>query len=99
MKRMTLTNARMRMPELVDPIEKTVLTRDGKDVAVVLGIDAYRSLNAIVELAQDPQRFVQVMNAHNRVQMGNLETTHDLSELENALDQDGDSESNEFRQL
>jgi len=87
MKTMSLTEARTHMPELADPIEKTVLTRDGKPVAVVLGIDAYRSFNAILELAQDPKRLMQVIDAHNRVQQGNFETTRGLDELEHAIDQ------------
>ncbi len=85
MRTMSLSEAREHMTDLADPIEKTVLTRKGTPVAVVLGIDAYRSYQALTELARDPQRYSQVMAAHIRVQQDDLSATKDLAELEELL--------------
>jgi len=85
MKTLSLSKAREHMSLLADPIEKTILTQKGKPVAVVLGIDAYKSQQAILELANDPVRYSKTLAAHIRVQAGELNNTKDLEELEALL--------------
>ena len=87
MRTMTLTEARAHMSELADPVDETLLMRNGEPVAVVLGIDAYRSYRTLLELAQDPERYQRVLTAHRRVQAGNLDSTRDLAEIEGMMDE------------
>lgn len=88
MRTMSLSEARKHMSQLADPVEKTVLTRKGAPVAVVLGIDAYQSQQALLELASDPLRYSKAMASHLRVQQNDLSTTMDLEEFEATLEAD-----------
>jgi PHD/YefM family antitoxin component YafN of YafNO toxin-antitoxin module len=86
MKTMKLSKAREQMTALADPIEKTILTKNGEPVSVVMGIQAYRAMDAMLKLAtNDPLRFAQTLRAHKQVQAGDLSHTRSLDELEAEL--------------
>lgn len=95
MKTMKLSKAREQMTALADPIEKTILTKNGEPVSVVVGIQAYRAMDAMLNLAtNDPLRFAQTLRAHSQIQAGNLSQTRSLDELEAELKALENSETN-----
>ncbi len=86
MRTMKLSEARERMATLADPVESTVLTKNGKPVSVVLGIEAYQSMRAMLDLARDPRRYASTLRAHMQVQAGDLSQTLSLDALESQLE-------------
>ncbi|NJN46112.1 MAG: type II toxin-antitoxin system Phd/YefM family antitoxin [Candidatus Competibacteraceae bacterium] len=82
MKYVSVTEARTQLPSLVDTPEEVVLTKQGQPVAVLLSIEEYRSTQALLNLAQQPERWTEILAAHSRVQSGALDEFVEFDELE-----------------
>ena len=78
MRYVAVSKARTMLPAIVESVERTILTKSGEPVAVVLQIDDYRALKAMQRLAADPARYAAVLEAHERVQRGELAGFVDL---------------------
>jgi prevent-host-death family protein len=86
MKYVSVTEARTRLPSLVEAPEEVVLTRQGQPVAVLLSIEEYRSTQALLNLAQHPERWTEILAAHRQVQRGALDEFVEFDELEAETD-------------
>ena len=74
MKFITLSEVRKRLKEVVTSLSGgLVITRKGQPAAVLLSIDDYRSMKAMIELAREPEVLAAVQRDHERVQRGDLE--------------------------
>ncbi len=82
MKYVSVTEARSQLPSLVEAPEEVVLTRQGQPVAVLLSIEEYRSTQALLNLAQQPERWMDILAAHRRVQDSGLDEFVEFDELE-----------------
>ncbi len=82
MKFIPVTEARGQLPELLASAERVALTRNGRPVGVLLRYDDYEALQAMLALAQKPQRLARILAGHARVQRGELDEFIDLDDLE-----------------
>lgn len=69
------------LSRLVERGESVALTTHDVPVAVVMGFDEFRSMAAIVDLAKDPDQLRELLDAHERVQNGDLSEFADLEQL------------------
>ena len=81
MRTMSFSEIRKHMSELIDPAETILLTRNGKAVSAVLSVNVYRSIQALKDVARDPERFAAAMAAHAKVQAGDYSDTVSMEEL------------------
>jgi prevent-host-death family protein len=77
---LSVTEARNNLSELVSRAEQspTVLIKDSKPAAVLLGINEYRTLAAARTIARDPARLVEIHQAHERIRAGDESDLVDL---------------------
>lgn len=73
MKYVPITEARSSLPDLVDSEEVSVITRQGRPVSVLLSFDAYRSMQADLEMAADPRDYLASVESHRRAMAGDFE--------------------------
>ncbi len=88
MKFIPVTEARGQLPELLASAERVALTRNGRPVGVLLRYDDYEALQAMLALAQEPQRLARILAGHARVQGGELNEFVELDEPERTRDAD-----------
>ena len=81
MRYITVSDARNALPSLTDSTERTVLTRNGRPIAVLLNIDEFRSIQATLSLVSEPGRLARVMTLHENVQNGDTSGFKELEEL------------------
>lgn len=75
---MTVTAARSRIPDLARSAETTVLTHNGKPVAMLVPVREYLAIQALLKLAAHPEHMQHVMSAHEKVQRGDLSEFSEL---------------------
>lgn len=73
MKYMTVSEARKNVLGVAEEPEQTVLTRNGKPVAVLMPIREYRAMRAMMKLYARSELAEQVLRDHLRVQRGDLD--------------------------
>ena len=79
MRHLSITEVRTQLPNLLESTERIVITRNGQPMAVVLGIDDFRALQAVQALARNPGALRDVLTAHTRVLgRGDLEGLEDF---------------------
>lgn len=71
----SISMTRRHLPELVECVHRTAITKNGEPAAVLLHIDDYRSLIAEQAVARQPEIFLQAVRAHRKVQSGDLSAT------------------------
>ncbi|MCP5426166.1 MAG: type II toxin-antitoxin system Phd/YefM family antitoxin [Gammaproteobacteria bacterium] len=86
MKYVSVTEARAQLPSLVDAPGDVVLTRQGQPVAVLMPIEEYRATQALLSLARQPERLAEILDAHRRVQHGDLEEFVEFDALDTETD-------------
>ena len=72
MKYVSVTEARSQLPSLLNEAEGIVLTRQGQPVAVLVDIEEYRATQAMLALVREPERLAAILQAHQRIQAGDL---------------------------
>lgn len=78
MRYLAVSNARSRLAELVDSAERTIITRNGEPAAILMTIDDYRAMQAMNRLTRDPERLRRILDDHEKVQRGELESFPEL---------------------
>ena len=73
MRFLPISEARNMIASFAEMPEKTVLTRNGQPVAVVMSVQEYRALQALSRLADNPEAAAQVASVHRRVSSGDLD--------------------------
>ena len=84
MKTMTYTESRARYAEVLDQVvndrEEIVITRQGRESAVIIALDEYESLMETVYLMQSPTNARHLRESIAQLRDGNLEE-HDLIDI------------------
>jgi len=84
MKLIPLSHAKFEwLSGLLKAGEAVTLTMEKRPVAVVLSIDDFEAMTAMVTLGHDPERLKEVLDDHNRVQRGDIS---DFIDLKDALE-------------
>jgi prevent-host-death family protein len=72
MRYVNVSRARAELPTLVDSSDRTVITRNGRPVAVLLSVADFRALRATADLAKEPARAAEILRLHEQVQRGDF---------------------------
>jgi len=72
MRYLAVSKARAKLPDLIDSIERTVITRNGEPAAVLLALDDYRAMHAMQVFSRHPEDLVRIREGHEKVQRGEL---------------------------
>lgn len=71
-----LSEAKNRLSELVDSVDRThervLITRNGRDTALLISVSDFESWEATLELAMDPQAQHRVRVAQEEVEAGQV---------------------------
>ena len=78
MRYLPVSKARARLAELVDSVERTVITRNGEPVSVLLHVDDFRASEATRRLAAHPELLSRIQAAHEAVVRGEWDRFVDL---------------------
>jgi antitoxin YefM len=74
----SLADAKNRLSELVSSAEKThertIITKNGRPVAALIGIEDLESLEETLEIMSDPQLVAELREAMSEVERGEVET-------------------------
>lgn len=74
METIPLSEAKARLSEVIDSVHRTheraVLTRNGHNVAVVVAVEDWDSLQATLDLLSDPEAVRRVDQARHEVDLG-----------------------------
>lgn len=82
-----ISDARKELPQLVESAQDSVITRNGDPVSVLVGFEHYRALRATAALARDPERLKQIIQAHERIQDGDLTGLVSLEDVKARLEE------------
>jgi prevent-host-death family protein len=85
MRHINVSKARAELPNLVDSSERTVITRNGRPVAVLLSVADFRALRAAADLAREPERAAEILRLHRQVQRGDFSDFRRLDLQEDEL--------------
>lgn len=85
MRHINVSKARAELPNLVDSSERTVITRNGRPVAVLLSVADFRALRAAADLAREPERAAEILRLHQQVQRGDFSDFRKLDLQEEEL--------------
>lgn len=77
----SLSDARAQLPDLVDQPERTILTRNGQPVAVIMNILDFRSLERALSLAAKPAVLQRVLDAEREPLIGYIDAATSLDSL------------------
>jgi len=82
----TISNARKHLAELAqEPRAEVVITQGGRPSAVLLGIEAYRALQSLANLAGMPRLLEAALAEHRRFQAEGAGDAPELEELRERL--------------
>ena len=82
----TISNARKHLAEFAQqPRAEVVITQGGKPSAVLLGIEAYRALQSLANLAGMPRLLEAALTEHRRFQAEGPGDAPELAELRERL--------------
>jgi PHD/YefM family antitoxin component YafN of YafNO toxin-antitoxin module len=85
---LSVTDARKMFKGLTeDPTAEILLTRDGEPVGVYVGIKAWRAMQAMLGLLDNPEALADSLAAHRRFQKTGDAEGVSLEELETRLHQ------------
>ncbi len=80
-----LSEAKTRLSELVDAVDRThdrvMITKNGREAAVILSARDYASLEATLELLADPEAQERVRAAKEELAAGDVVTGEELAVL------------------
>lgn len=80
-----LSEAENRLPELVDSVDRThdrvLITRNGRETALLMSVRDYESLEATLELATDPAAQGRLREARAEIDAGEMVDSADLAAL------------------
>jgi len=80
-----LSEAENRLSELVDSVDRThdrvLITRNGRETALLLSVRDYESLEATLELAMDPAAQELLREARAEIDAGEMVDSADLAAL------------------
>ena len=80
-----LSEAKARLSELVDSVDRTheriMITKNGRETAVIVSASDYASLEATLELLLDPTAKERVRTAKAEIEAGEVVTGEDLVAL------------------
>jgi prevent-host-death family protein len=79
MKYVSISDARKRLADLVGSVERTMVVRNNRPVAVILHMEDYEALVAAQAREHDPQRLARLVEAHREVQAGRRQGVVDFS--------------------
>ena len=82
---MPLSEVKARLSEIADEVDRTHervhVTRNGRDYVVLMSAEDLESLEATIELLQDPEAIERVRQAEADVAAGDLTTLDEMAAL------------------
>jgi prevent-host-death family protein len=78
MRYMPVSRARAQLADLVESIDRTVITKNGEPVAVLMHVDDYRAHEATRRLAAQPEALSRLQEAHEAVLKGDWDRFVDV---------------------
>lgn len=80
-----LSEAKNRLSELVDAVDRThdrvLITRNGREAALLVSVQDYASLEATLELAMDPEAQERIRQARAEIESGDVAGPNELQAL------------------
>ncbi len=91
---LTITQARKQLNRLAaDPARETLILCDGVPAAVLVGIEAWRSMQDLLGLLRNPDELARGLAKHRTFQANQPVDTVSLEELDAAVTQDRSANS------
>jgi len=81
MSTMPLSEVKARLSEIADEVDRTHVTRNGREYVVLMSADDLESIEATLELLSDPQAMAELREAEAAVSGGKAISAAEMSTL------------------